>query len=114
MLDIGWTEIIVLAVVCLFVIGPKDIPKFLGYVGKIIAKIKGITRDFNETVDEAIKDSELDDIRKEIELSKKELDSTKDILNPTTEIDKFMNNEKKNVILDKAKSKKEKLDIDQS
>ena len=49
-----------------------------------------------------------------IELSKKELDSTKDILNPTTEIDKFMNNEKKNVILDKAKSKKEKIEIDQS
>ena len=44
MLDIGWTEILILATVSLFVIGPKEIPKFLGYLGKMFAKIKGYSR----------------------------------------------------------------------
>ena len=66
MFDIGWTEILILAVVSLFVIGPKDIPKFLGYIGKLIGKVRGITSDFRETVDDAIKNSELEEVRKEI------------------------------------------------
>ena len=66
MFDIGWTEILILATISLFVIGPKEIPKFLGYVGKMIAKIKGISRELQDSVDDAIKNSELEDIRKEI------------------------------------------------
>ena len=58
MFDIGWTEILILAVISLFVIGPKDIPKFLGYIGKLIGKVRGITSEFRETVDDAIKNSE--------------------------------------------------------
>ena len=44
MFDIGWTEILILAVISLFVIGPKDIPKFLGFIGKMIGKVKAILR----------------------------------------------------------------------
>ena len=89
MFDIGWTEILILAVVSLFVIGPKDIPKFLGYIGKIIAKIRGITTDFRETVDDAIKNSELEEVRKEISFTDPELSKNfNQILNPT-------NNDKK-------------------
>lgn len=85
MFDIGWTEILILATICLFVIGPKDIPKFLGYVGKILAKIRFITSEFRESVDDAIKDSELEDIKKEISFSDTEI--SKDLneaLNPST------------------------------
>ena len=73
MFDIGWTEILILAVVSLFVIGPKDIPKFLGYIGKLIGKIRGITSEFRETVDDAIKNSELEEVKKEISFSDPEL-----------------------------------------
>ena len=66
MFDIGWTEILILATVSLFVIGPKEIPKFLSLIGKIIGKIRGISRDLQDSVDDAIKNSELEDIRKEI------------------------------------------------
>ncbi len=83
MFDIGWTEILILAVVSLFVIGPKDIPKFLGYVGRLIGKIRGITSDFRETVDDAIKNSELEEVRKEISFTDPELSKNfNEILNP--------------------------------
>ena len=66
MFDIGWTEILILATVSLFVIGPKEIPKFLSLIGKMIGKIRGISRDLQDSVDDAIKNSELEDIKKEI------------------------------------------------
>ena len=84
MFDIGWTEILVLATVSLFIIGPKDIPKFLGYIGRILAKIRGITSEFKETVDDAIKDSELEDIKKEISFTDPNLsNSINNIINPS-------------------------------
>ena len=83
MFDIGWTEILILAVVSLFVIGPKDIPKFLGYIGKLIGKVREITSDFRETVDDAIKNSELEEVRKEISFADPELSkSFNQVLNP--------------------------------
>ena len=84
MFDIGWTEILILATVSLFVIGPKEIPKFLGYIGKMIAKIKSVTRELQETVDDAIQNSELEDIRKEISLTDPELSKNlKEIMEPS-------------------------------
>ena len=92
MFDIGWTEILILATISLFVIGPKEIPKFLGYVGKMIAKIKGISRELQDSVDDAIKNSELEDIRKEISFTDPDLSNNlNEIINPT----KKKNNDQK-------------------
>tara|TARA_S200000501_G_C20424493_1_gene569476 strand:- start:30 stop:494 length:465 start_codon:yes stop_codon:yes gene_type:complete len=86
MFDIGWTEILILAVVSLFVIGPKDIPKFLGFIGKLIGKVRNITGEFRETVDDAIKNSELEEVRKEISFTDPELSKNfNEILNPSKE-----------------------------
>ena len=96
MFDIGWTEILILATVSLFVIGPKEIPKFLGYIGKMIAKVKGVTRELQETVDDAIQNSELEDIRKEISLSDPELSKNlKEIMEPNTPSNISKDNAKK-------------------
>ena len=85
MFDIGWTEILILATVSLFVIGPKEIPKFLGYIGKMIAKVRGMSRDLQDSVDDAIKNSELEDIRKEISFTDPELSKNfNEIINPST------------------------------
>ena len=85
MFDIGWTEILILATVSLFVIGPKEIPKFLGYIGKLVAKLRGISRDLQDSVDDAIKNSELEDIRKEISFTDPELSKNfNEIINPST------------------------------
>ena len=84
MFDIGWTEILILATVSLFVIGPKEIPKFLGYIGKMVAKVRGISRELQDSVDDAIKNSELEDIRKEISFTDPELSKNfNEIINPS-------------------------------
>ncbi len=64
MLDIGWTEILVIAVVAIVVIGPKDLPRTLRTVGQWIAKARGITRDLQNSVNDMIAESEIDELRK--------------------------------------------------
>tara|TARA_B100000686_G_scaffold355182_1_gene470756 strand:+ start:8309 stop:8746 length:438 start_codon:yes stop_codon:yes gene_type:complete len=70
MLDIGWTEILIIAVITLFVVGPKDIPKVLRTIGIWIGKFKSISRDFQNTVHDAVKEAELDEVKKQIESAK--------------------------------------------
>ena len=77
MLDIGWTEILVITVVALFIVGPKDIPKALRTVGIWIGKLKSLSRDFQNTVEDAVRESELDEVKKQIESAKN--DFTKDM-----------------------------------
>ena len=85
MFDIGWTEVLILATISLFVIGPKEIPKFLGYIGKMIAKVRGISKELQDSVDDAIKNSELEDIRKEISFTDPELSKNfNEIINPSS------------------------------
>jgi len=98
MFDIGWTEILILATVSLFVIGPKEIPKFLGYIGKMIAKIRGISKELQDSVDDAIKNSELEEIRKEISLTDPELSKNfNEIINPSTNKSDFKKEPKENL-----------------
>ena len=70
MLDIGWTEILVITVIALFVVGPKDIPKTLRTVGVWLGKLKSLSREFQNTVEEAVRDSELDEVKKQIQSAK--------------------------------------------
>ena len=113
MFDIGWTEILILATVSLFIIGPKEIPKFLGYIGKMLAKVKGISRELQESVDDAIKNSELEDIRKEISFTDPELSKNfNEIINPSQNKNN-VNNEKNNQVKhkDNKEEKKDNNDI---
>jgi sec-independent protein translocase protein TatB len=67
MFDFAWSEIIVIAVVALVVIGPKDLPKVLRTVGVWISKARAIAREFQGSLDQMIREAELDDVRKEVE-----------------------------------------------
>ena len=82
MLDIGWTEILIIAVVALFVVGPKDIPKALRTVGIWVGKLRHLSREFQTTVEDAVRDTELDEVKKQIESAKtgftKELNESMD------------------------------------
>ena len=98
MFDIGWTEILILATISLFVIGPKEIPKFLGYIGKMIAKLKGISRELQDSVDDAIKNSELEDIRKEISFTDPDLSKNlNQIINPSEKHSNIKDNTNQNM-----------------
>jgi sec-independent protein translocase protein TatB len=67
MFDISWAHMAVVAVVALIAIGPKDLPVALRTIGKFVSKAKSMAREFQTNVDDMIRESELDEIKKQIE-----------------------------------------------
>ena len=63
---IGSSEMIVLAVIALIVIGPRDLPKVLRAVGQVMTKVRGLAREFQGHIEEAAKEAGLDDLKKDI------------------------------------------------
>lgn len=83
MLDIGWTELVVVAIVLIVVVGPKDLPPMLRAFGRMTSKMRGMAADFRRQFDEALREADLDDVRKTI--------SDAQSLNPTTALRDAMN-----------------------
>ena len=83
MFDIGWTEMLVIAIVMIVVVGPKDLPKMLRTFGKTTAKLRSMAGDFQKQFNEALKEAELDDVKKSVESLRS--------LNPAAEIKKQLN-----------------------
>ena len=67
MLDVGWSEMAVILLVALVVIGPKDLPRVARTVGKWTAKARGMAREFQRSLDDMAREAELQDIKAEME-----------------------------------------------
>ncbi|HEY0646378.1 Sec-independent protein translocase protein TatB [Phenylobacterium sp.] len=65
--EVGMTELIVIAIVALIVVGPKDLPILLRRFGQFMAKLRGMASEFRASFDEMARQSELDELRKEVE-----------------------------------------------
>jgi sec-independent protein translocase protein TatB len=65
--EIGMSELVVIAIVALIVVGPKDLPMLLRRFGQFMAKLRGMASEFRASFDEMARQSELDDLRKEVE-----------------------------------------------
>jgi sec-independent protein translocase protein TatB len=65
--DVGATEYLVIAIVALIVVGPKDLPVLLKKLGQFLAKLRGMASEFRASFDEMARQSELDELRKEVE-----------------------------------------------
>src|SRR3990167_1801644 len=63
----GSSELFVIALVALIVVGPKDLPVMLRKLGQGAAKMRGMANESRATFDEMARQSELDDLRKEVE-----------------------------------------------
>ncbi|OJF89949.1 Sec-independent protein translocase protein TatB [Pararhizobium antarcticum] len=83
MLDIGWTELVVIAIILIVVVGPKDLPPMLRTFGKMMTKFRGVASDFRQQFDEALKEADLDDVRKTLSDAQK--------LNPAHSLREAMN-----------------------
>ena len=70
MFDIGWTEMMVIAMLALIIIGPKDLPGTLRTVGQWVRKARSLAREFQSGVDEMVREAELDEARKALEATK--------------------------------------------
>ncbi|MHC8493523.1 Sec-independent protein translocase protein TatB [Thalassospira sp. SM2505] len=66
MFDIGWTEMALVAVVALFVVGPKELPHLLYKLAGYWKKVRGMAREFQSGIDDIIREAELDDLRKQV------------------------------------------------
>ena len=65
MFDIGWDELLVIAIVALVVIGPKDLPHAFRIAGRWMAKARALANDFRSHVDDLMRESELNDLKRE-------------------------------------------------
>ena len=64
---IGFTELLLLAVAALIVVGPKDLPMMMRRLGQFVGKGRAMAREFQAAFDDIARQSELEDLRKEIE-----------------------------------------------
>ncbi|MDP5308895.1 Sec-independent protein translocase protein TatB [Paracoccus spongiarum] len=61
MFDIGWTELLLIGVVALIVVGPKDLPHLFHALGRFTAKARSMAREFSSAMEDAAKGSGLDE-----------------------------------------------------
>lgn len=66
MLDIGWTELLVIAVILIVVVGPKDLPPMIRAFGKMTARLRKTAGEFRAQFDEALREAELDELRQTV------------------------------------------------
>src|SRR3954447_4381654 len=64
MFDIGWSELVVIAVVALIVIGPKELPGVLRMVGQWMGKARKMASEFQGQFQEAMREAEMADLKK--------------------------------------------------
>jgi sec-independent protein translocase protein TatB len=83
MLEVGWTEMLVIAIVMIVVVGPKDLPRMLRTFGRTTAKLRQMAGDFQKQFNEALQEAELDEVKKSVDNLRS--------LNPATEIKKQLN-----------------------
>ena len=67
MLDFSWSHILIVLIVALVVVGPKDLPRMMRIVGQWMGKARAMANEFRRSFDEMARQSELDELRKEIE-----------------------------------------------
>lgn len=66
MFDIGWTELMVIGIVALIVIGPKDLPDMFRTLGRFTAKAKGMAREFSRAMESAADESGVKDVASDL------------------------------------------------
>jgi sec-independent protein translocase protein TatB len=67
MFDIGWSEMALILMVALIVIGPKDLPRVARTIGKWTGKARGMAREFQRSFEDMAREAELQDIKSEMD-----------------------------------------------
>jgi len=82
LLDIGWTELVLIAVVAIVVIGPKDLPVVLRTMGRMARRARVLMNEFKGSVDEMIRESEIDEARRTIDTTATMTEKPREIAKP--------------------------------
>lgn len=88
MLEVGWSEILVIAIILIVVVGPKDLPAMMRTFGKMMGRVRTMANEFRGQFDEAMREAELDDVRKGLsEVNKyNPANSLRDAMNPIRQL----------------------------
>ncbi len=95
MFDIGWLELMIIGIVALIVVGPKDLPGMFRTVGQFMGKARGMAREFQRTMEAAADESGL----------KEATDTMKGLNDPLAQAQKSMKDYSKNFVSQKDKTK---------
>jgi sec-independent protein translocase protein TatB len=82
MFDISWSEFLLIGIVALVVIGPKELPGVMRTLGKWTRKVRGMATEFQNQFQEAMREAEMTDLKKEVDSlahDVKSFDPTKDV-----------------------------------
>jgi sec-independent protein translocase protein TatB len=80
---IGAPELLVIAIIALVVVGPKELPLMVRRIGRFMGHIRGIARDFQKSFDDLGREAELSELRKEVQALKN--------VNPMNEVREELN-----------------------
>lgn len=97
--DFGWTELLLIAIVLIVVVGPKDLPRVLRGFSKTLGSARKMAGDFRKQFDDALSEAELDEL-KTLASDVRGMDprsKIKDALNPLSEVGRDINDELKGV-----------------
>lgn len=72
MIDLSWSHILIVLVVALVVVGPKDLPRLMRMIGRWLAKARAMADQFRKSFDEMSRQAELDELRAEIDALRRE------------------------------------------
>jgi sec-independent protein translocase protein TatB len=64
MFDIGWSELLVIAVVAIVVVGPKELPRMMRTFGSYASKLRRMAGDFQRQFDDAMREAEIEEVKK--------------------------------------------------
>ena len=90
MLDIGWTELLVIGTIALVVVGPKDLPRVLRYVGYWVGKARSMAREFQRAIDQYAKEADLEDVKKVATAPSRAKGALKNAIDPKGALTKSM------------------------
>jgi sec-independent protein translocase protein TatB len=106
--DFGWSELLVIAIVLIVIVGPKDLPNMLRTFAKTTGSLRKMAGDFRRQFDEALKEAELDDVR-DLANEMKGLDprgQIKEALNPLGKVGEDLSEDLKRAAKDIDKASK--------